>query len=125
VAFKKYEPKTEKVAGPQVRIRPTGLISFDALSVEEFGLERFSYAVLYFDAENKTVGVKPVDDNSDPSSLKLSKRRSTVGLKAPDFFKHFRIKIDKAMKLDVRKDDEGILSFMMKGIRKRRGRKSK
>jgi len=125
MAFIKYEPKASPTTGPRVRIRPTGLISFDATAVSKFGLEKYSYAILYFDPEKKTIGIKPTSDNSDPSSLKLSKRRSTISLKAPGFFKHFRIPVAQAVTLDVQGNDEGILNFIMKGIRKRRSRKAK
>ena len=51
MAFEKFIPPQTSGVRPRATIRPSGLISFDAATVETFGLDTASYAVLYFDLD--------------------------------------------------------------------------
>ena len=86
MAFEKFIPPQTSGVRPRATIRPSGLISFDAASVESFGLDSAKYAVLFFDKIRKMVGVQITKNASDDGALKLSRRRRSVSLKAPQFF---------------------------------------
>jgi hypothetical protein len=111
---------------PQVTVRPSGLISFDPAAVEAFGLASATHAVLYFDSGRKTIGVKPVSKGTEEGAFKLSQRRGSVGLKAPDFFARFGLDFSKAQSFEVGRDEaEEMLTINVKKVPRRRGRRPK
>ena len=53
MSFEKFIPPQTSGVRPRATIRPSGLISFDAATVDTFGLDTAAYAVLYFDKTRK------------------------------------------------------------------------
>jgi len=126
MAFEKFIPPRTGAAKPKATIRPSGLISFDAASVEAFGLASQSYAVLYFDKTKKVVGVKTVKNDKDDGAIKLSRRRRSVSLKSPQFFEKYGLNLEDAQKFDAAWDDaNGMIIVSLKNVQRRRGRRPK
>jgi hypothetical protein len=126
MAFEKFIPPQTSGVRPRATIRPSGLISFDAASVEAFGLDTVSYAVLYFDKTKKMVGVQIANNDKDDGALKLSRRRKSVSLKAPQFFELYGLSFEEAQRFDVGHDpDTNMLTISLKHIQRRRGRRPK
>ncbi len=126
MGFEKFIPPRTGAAKPKATIRPSGLISFDAASVEAFGLANQSYAVLYFDKTKKVVGVKAVKNDKDDGAIKLSRRRRSVSLKSPQFFEKYGLNIEDAQKFDATWDDaNGMIIVNLKNVQRRRGRRPK
>jgi hypothetical protein len=122
MAFEKFVPEQTMSSKPKVTIRPTGLISFDAAAVEAFGLEKSTHAVLFFDKAKKLVGVQ-LSKAGDEGAFKLSKRRRSVSLKAPDFFSKYALALGEAQRFNVARDDQsGLLLISLKSVQRRRGR---
>jgi len=126
MAFEKFIPPQTSGVRPRATIRPSGLISFDAASVESFGLHSASFAVLYFDKTCKMVGVQITDNAKDDGALKLSRRRRSVSVKAPQFFDLYGISFEEAQRFDVGQDSTTkILTISLKNVPRRRGRRPK
>ena len=126
MAFEKFIPPQSSGVRPRATIRPSGLISFDAASVESFGLHSASYAVLYFDKTRKMVGIQITDKENDDGALKLSRRRRSVSVKAPQFFDLYGISFEEAQRFDVGQDPSTkILTISLKNVPRRRGRRPK
>ncbi|MCG6947728.1 MAG: hypothetical protein LJE93_02275 [Acidobacteria bacterium] len=126
MAFEKYIPPQTSGLRPRATIRPSGLISFDAAAVEAFGLDSAPYAVLYFDKTRKMVGVAITTNENEDGALKLSRRRRSVSLKAPQFFDLYGLSFDEAQRFDVGLDpDSKMLTISLKNVQRRRGRRPK
>ena len=126
MAFEKFIPPQTSGARPRATIRPSGLISFDAAAVESYGLQSASYAVLFFDKTRKMVGVKVSADSNEEGTLKLSRRRRSVSLKAPQFFDLYGLSFEEAQRFDVGRDaDSKMLTISLKNVQRRRGRRPK
>jgi len=126
MAFEKFIPPQISGVRPRATIRPSGLISFDAASVESFGLDSASFAVLYFDKTRKMVGIQIAGNAKDDGALKLSRRRRSVSVKAPQFFDLYGISFEEAQRFDVGQDPETkILTISLKNVPRRRGRRPK
>jgi len=94
--------------------------------VETFGLDTASYAVLYFDKTRKMVGVQITKNQGDDGALKLSRRRRSVSLKAPQFFDLYGLSFEEAQRFDVGHDsDSNMLTISLKHVQRRRGRRPK
>ena len=126
MAFEKFIPSQTSGVRPRATIRPSGLISFDAASVEAFGLNSVSYAVLFFDKTRKIVGVQMTDKAGDDGALQLSRRRRSVSLKAPQFFDLYGLSCDEAQRFDVGQNPiSKMLTISLKNVPRRRGRRPK
>jgi hypothetical protein len=126
MAFEKFIPPQISGVRPRATIRPSGLISFDAASVEAFDLHSVSYAVLFFDKTRKIVGIQITKKPDDDGALKLSRRRRSVSLKAPQFFDLYGLSFEEAQRFDVGQDSTtGMLTISLKNIPRRRGRRPK
>lgn len=126
MAFEKYIPPQSSGVRPRATIRPSGLISFDAAAVEAYGLQSASFAVLYFDKSRKVVGIEITKNANEEGALKLSRRRRSVSLKAPQFFDLYGLSFDEAQRFDVGRNPETkMLTISLKNIKRRRGRRPK
>jgi hypothetical protein len=126
MAFEKFIPPQTSGVRPRATIRPSGLISFDAASVEAFDLHSATHAVLYFDKTRKMVGVQIIKNEGDDGALKLSRRRRSVSLKAPQFFDLYGLSFEEAQRFDVGLDpDTKMLTISLKHVQRRRGRRPK
>lgn len=127
MGFEKYVPKaTPSKSMPQVTIRKTGLISFDAASVKEFGLEKASHLVLFFDKSKKILAVQVCNDGNVQGAIKMSRRRRTASVKVPQFFESWGLILDDVQKFNVSFDEsEGKLIVNLSSIKRRRGRRAK
>jgi len=126
MGFEKFIPPQSSGVRPRATIRPSGLISFDAASVETFGLDTASHAVLFFDKTRKIVGVQISQNDDDDGALKLSRRRRSVSLKAPQFFDLYGLSFDEAQRFDVGRDPStNMPPISLKNVKRRRGRRPK
>jgi hypothetical protein len=124
MAFERYVPPRTAGARPRATIRPSGLISFDATSVEVFELDKATHAVLFFDKTRKLLGIHMTSNQKEPGAFKLSRRRRSVSLKAPQFFSQYGLTIDEAQRFDVSEDKANkMLTINVKTVQRRRGRR--
>lgn len=124
--FERFVPPKNAGVRPRATIRPTGLISFDAAAVGAFGLDKASHAILFFDKTRKIVGVQTTAKSNEEGALKLSRRRRSVSVKAPQFFDQYGLKFEEAQKFEVGHDRSNqMLTINMKGVQRRRGRRPK
>ena len=74
----------------------------------------------------KMVGIQITDKESDDGALKLSRRRRSVSVKAPQFFDLYGISFEEAQRFDVGQDPTTkILTISLKNVPRRRGRRPK
>jgi hypothetical protein len=124
MAFERYVPPRTAGARPRATIRPSGLISFDATSVEVFDLDKATHAVLFFDKTRKLLGIHTTSNQKESGAFKLSRRRRSVSLKAPQFFSQYGLTIDEAQRFDVSEDKANkMLTINVKNVQRRRGRR--
>jgi len=105
--FKEYVPRKggNLTTEPTVSISKRGRISFNTPATELLG--GCDYIAVYFDAQNRVIGIKPLEQQGR-NTYKLAnqprseaKFASTVG-----FLKHFRIKPDDRSELHTAEWDE-------------------
>ena len=126
MAFERFIPPKHAGSRPKATIRPSGLISFDAAAVEAYDLKNASFAILFFDKTKKTVGVKTTKDGKEDGAIKLTPRRRSVSLKAPQFFQRYAIAFSQPQRFDVSYDDSAdMLTIDMKTVQRKRGRRPK
>lgn len=127
MSFEKFVPqKGPSSDDPQVTIRKTGLISFDAAAVREFDLASYSHLVLFYDKGKKLLGVRMTKEGEIDGAIPLSRRRRTVSVKVPQFFERWGMLLEDIQKFSVHKDKEdAMLTVDLGAIKRRRGRRPK
>ena len=126
MAFERFVPPQTAGSRPRATIRPSGLISFDAASVEAFKLTKVSHAVLFFDKTRKLIGIELTNSEKEPGAFPLSRRRRSVSLKAPHFFAQYGLEFEESQRFDVGQEKAGgMLTISMKTVQRRRGRRPK
>ena len=56
-------------------IRKNGTICINNKAIEQFHLEGKRFFTLHFDPKAGQIGIKPVDDDNEPSTFKISKEK--------------------------------------------------
>lgn len=125
MAFEKYIPESKSKKKPSARIRPSGLISFDADSVETFDLGGATFGILFFNKQKKILGFQPTKISDDSGALKMSKRRNSMTVKAPDFFARYNLVIESPKTFAVQQNQDGMLVLDLSSVKRRRGRRPK
>ena len=124
--FERFVPPRVPGERPRVTIRPCGLISFDATAVELFGLDKATHAILYFDKTRKIIGIQPTNNQKETGAFRMSRRRRSISLKAPQFFEQYGLEIDEPQRFDVIEDKTSkMLTIPVKDVQRRRGRRPK
>lgn len=125
MAFEKYVPETDRQnVEPKATLRPTGLISFDANAVQQFGLDAASHAAVYFDRARKIIGIKPLATGDEKGAFELTKRRNTVGLKPTGFLEDARLIVEKPIQLTPRfSTTSKMITLDVKDVPRKRGRR--
>lgn len=125
MGFEKFVPKVAVSSRPKALLRPTGLISFGAPAVSAFGLDKATHAVLFFDRNKKAIGVKFTSNPKEEGAVKVSRRRSTVGIKAPQFFEEYGLLLEDAKGFPVSEDRRsGMVTIDVRDVKRRRGRRA-
>ena len=68
-----------------VTIRKNGSMCINRQAIEQFHLEAKLFFTLHIDSKVGQMGIKPVDDDKDPSAFKVSKEKGrtfTIGCQA-------------------------------------------
>ena len=126
MAFERFVPPQAAGTRPRATIRPSGLISFDAASVQAFGLESAKFAILFFDKTRKIIGVKISNNANEEGVLQLSRRRRSVSLKSPQFFHQYGLSVEESQRFEVTRDPSADMLFInVKDVKRRRGRRPK
>lgn len=103
-----FERFTEvgRVFRPRASLRSNGQIGFNHGCVKRFSMERHSHVVLFYDIENKLVGIKLTNDSQEPgaSTLILHSGNGTVSARA--FLEYYNLTPQKTTQYDVRRDED-------------------
>jgi hypothetical protein len=125
VAFVKFT-ETGKSFAPKASLNPRGYLSFNEGARKRYEIDKYDYVFLYYDHDDKKIGVELGIGGATEGALNLRKRQTgaTVGAKA--FVDYFDIPIKDTMIFDISQDDEtGFLIIDLSSGKVRGAKKSK
>jgi putative transposase len=93
MAFEKYV-RTGRVSA-DVTIRKNGTISISARAVSKYSLDQYPYAVLYFDPDERKIGVAFMAEK-EAGAYSIQKRPSEIVVTGKAFLTHYGIGFGKA-----------------------------
>jgi len=97
--------ETGKSYRPKISIRSNGQIGFNLGAIKKFALNKYKYAVLFFDRENIKIGIKLTNSEEDGIS-KLQVRKSNAAISAKAFFDYYSIDYSKSKRYDAVWDEK-------------------
>ena len=90
MAFEKFIAPKKKGFAPKLSIRRGAQIGVNYGAVEKFGLEKYEYAMLYYDKENKRIGIKPSKEK-EKGTLRLRIKDKSGSISARSFLEYYSI----------------------------------
>ena len=90
---------------PKMSITRSGLIGFNQGAVKHFELDKYDWAILYYDKDGGRIGIELTNDANEEGVCKLRKRASGADVSARSFFDYYGINYDKTNRYDAEWDD--------------------
>jgi len=122
MAFEKFTD-VGRVFTPRATIRSTGQIGFNHGSVKRFEMEKFGYAILFYDKENKRVGIQLTNNKDDEGACTLSVKNGNGTISARSFLEHYNLTPEVSMQYALKLDSESKLLVINVGSGSQRTRK--
>lgn len=101
--FEKFT-QTGRSYKPKISIRSNGQIGFNYGAIEKFRLSNYKFAVLFFDRQEKKMGIKLTNSEED-GVCKLQVRKSNAAIAAKAFLDYFDINYEKTGRFEASFDD--------------------
>ncbi len=106
MAYEKFT-QTGQRFNPKISIWEGGQIGFNQGAIKRFNLNKFRFAILFFDREKNRIGVKFTNDQKEEGAIPFNHRKTGGVISAKAFMDFFGIDYSKTRKnLDVFFDDE-------------------
>jgi len=104
MAFERFI-QTGKSYKPKISIRANGQIGLNQGSIEKFKLNKYKYAVLFFDRETKRIGIKPTNTEEE-GICKLQIRKSNAAISGKAFLDYYSIDYSKTKRYEAVWDEK-------------------
>lgn len=106
MAFVKFTRTRARIGIPKVSIWSRGQVGFNQAAVDEYKLSDFKYVVLYYDQDDRRIGLEFTNDEKADGACKLGFRKgSGVSFSAVAFLKTFKIDYTKTRQYDLTFDE--------------------
>jgi len=91
---------------PKVSIRQNGQIGFNNGSRKKYHLDDYSHAIIYYDKDEKRIGIQLTNNSAEEGSIKIHKRSLNVALAVKSFLEFYEIRYTKTQRFDPEWHDE-------------------
>jgi hypothetical protein len=104
MAFERFT-EVGRVFRPRASLRSNGQIGFNHGSVKRFEMEKFTHAILFYDAETKRIGVKLTNEKDEPGASALMTRSGNGTLSARAFLEFYQLTPKTTTQYDIERDN--------------------
>lgn len=104
MAFERFT-QTGRGYKPKASITKSGLIGFNQGAVKHFKLNDYECAVLFYDKDNRCIGIRLTNDENEDGVCRLRKRASGADVSAKSFFDYYKINYEETNRYDATWDD--------------------
>ena len=104
--FTRYTGKAIRKEDPIVALRLKGKIGFNRQAVRQHNLDKFGFAVLYYDKSTKAIGIEFTNDGKAIGAFRVCRPRNCrdIYISARSFCIHFKIPYGKTRRSILSKD---------------------
>lgn len=94
---------------PMLTVGRSGILGMNKAATQRYGLQQYKYAGLYYDPENKMIGVKPTNDEAE-ANCTMRDRQSGMDVSAKAFLERFGIDYSTTRRYELlREEQSGML----------------
>ena len=99
---------------PKISMSPSGLISISDAATKKYDVEKYEYAILYYEPQDKFVVIQ-LTNEKELGTIKIRQRTTGAYIAAASFMGNFEICLDATTIYDLQRDTEsGLLYFDLK-----------
>jgi hypothetical protein len=92
---------------PRVSLRQNGTIGFNNGAVRKWKLDTFSFVVLFYDQDRKSIGIKPTNTEEEGAhKLNFGKAKKSAWVSCRKFFDFFDIPVQDTKRFDGQIDEK-------------------
>lgn len=84
---------------PKISIRANGQIGLNQGAIERFNLNKYKYAVLFFDKDSERIGIR-LTNTEEEGICKLQVRQSNAAISGKAFLDYYEIDYSKTNRYD-------------------------
>lgn len=106
MAFERFTKIGGRSHTPKVAIWSKGQLGFNKGAVNKWDLDKYEFAIMFFDKDERKIAVQFTQDASSPGAIKIVKRPTGISFSASAFFQYYDIPHEKTEKYDVEFDKE-------------------
>jgi hypothetical protein len=122
MAFERFTD-VGRVFRPRASIRSNGQIGFNHGSVKRFDMQKFSHVVLFYDKDDRKIGIRLINDKSEPGASTLITRSGNGTVSARSFLEYYQLLPKVTTQYDIEWDEANKLLVMDVGKGSQRTRK--
>lgn len=104
---------------PKISIRSNGQIGFNQGSVKRFGLDKFDFAVMYYNKDQKKVAIAFANDENKDGVIRVTKRENNYFFSGKSFLEYYNIPYKATKTYEVDWDDENKIAIINIGEKKK------
>lgn len=109
MAWEKFT-KVGRSLKPRISIRGLTHIGFNSAAIIEFKLGDYGFGVLFYDKDNKRIGIKLSNDKDEEGALKLRVRdKSGASIPARSFIAYYKLEKLKGKRFNVELDKDKMI----------------
>lgn len=101
-----------RVFRPRASIRTNGQLGFNHGTIVRYGMDKFTHAILYYDAEKKRIGIGLTNNAEEPGASRLIIRSGNGAISARSFLEYYGLTPPKTKQYDIGRDAESGLLVM-------------
>ena len=110
MAFEKFIKTGGRIGTPKVSIWSRGQIGLNSCAIIRFGLDKYKYVILFYDKDDKKVGIKFINDNTEEGAAKIVFRKAGgLSFSGVAFLHYYGIDYSETRKYDLEYDKENDL----------------
>ena len=90
----------QRISGvPAITIRKNGSISLNSMACKEFPIKDKKHAALFYDKEEKTIGIQPVDAKPGSPTFVITREKKTLTINCRSFLRHCGFSFEQGSKV--------------------------
>jgi hypothetical protein len=104
MSFVRYTKSTKSYV-PKISIWKRGNIGFNQGAITKFNLTDYKYVILFYDEDEKKIGIQLTNDPSEKGVIKIIKTKTGASISAKGFLGTYGLLHDKTINYNVHYDE--------------------
>jgi hypothetical protein len=110
MAFEKFTKTGARIGTPKISIWSSGQIGLNQGAIKRYELDNYRYVILFYDKDNKKIGIKFINDKNEEGAIKIIFRKvGGLSFSGVSFLHYYGIDFSNTRKFDLEHDEKNDL----------------